>query len=301
MMNSLWSKLRGQSLATKLLQASLKQGRIAPGYLFAGPAGVGKALAARLFAAELLETTHRFQRIEEGNHPDLLWIEPTYKKGNQLFTRTQAPAEGISLRSMPQVRLEQVRAVAHTLSRPPVEAPRQVVVVEGAETMAEASANGFLKTLEEPGHAVIILLVPDIHHVLSTIVSRCQRIPFYRLSDALLLEILEYSSCPPEILAMAQGSVGQAQELLQGLESMPPMLLEDLKSWPTDPIQALTLARTIDKHLDHSQQLWLVDYLQQNAWKQGHTQVLTTLEQVRFQLGRFIPPRLVWEVALLKQ
>jgi DNA polymerase III subunit delta' len=73
-----------------------------------------------------------------------------------------------------------------------------------------------------------------------------------------------------------------------------------LKSWPTDPIRALTLARTIDKHLDPNQQLWLVDYLQQNAWKQSQTQVLKTLEQVRFQLGRFIPPRLVWEVALLK-
>jgi DNA polymerase III subunit delta' len=299
-MNILWSKLRGQSLATELLQASLKQGRIAPGYLFAGPAGVGKSLAARLFAAELLDTTQRLQRIEEGNHPDLIWVEPTYKKGNQLFTRAQAPAEGISLRSAPQVRLEQVRAVVNVLNRPPVEASRQVVVVDGAETMGESAANGFLKTLEEPGHAVIILLVPDIHHVLSTIVSRCQRIPFYRLSDALLLEILDYSSCPPEILAMAQGSVGQAQELLQGLESMPPMLLEDLKSWPTAPIQALTLARTIDKHLDPTQQLWLVDYLQQNAWKQGHTKILTTLEQVRFQLGRFIPPRLVWEVALLK-
>lgn len=299
-MNSLWSKLRGQSLATELLQASLNKSRIAPGYLFAGPAGVGKSLAARLFAAELLATTERFQRIEEGNHPDLIWVEPTYKKGNQLFTRAQAPAEGISLRSAPQVRLEQVRTVVNVLSRPPVEASRQVVVVEGAETMAEAAANGFLKTLEEPGHAVIILLVPDIHHVLSTIVSRCQRIPFYRLSKALLLEILDYSSCPPEILAMAQGSVGQAQELLQGLESMPPMLLEDLKSWPTEPLKALTLARTIDKNLDPTQQLWLVDYLQHNAWEQGHTQVLKTLEQVRFQLGRFIPPRLVWEVALLK-
>jgi DNA polymerase III subunit delta' len=299
-MNSLWSKLRGQSLATELLQASLKQGRIAPGYLFAGPAGVGKSLAARLFAAELLDTTQRFQRIEEGNHPDLIWVEPTYKKGNQLFTRAQAPAEGISSRSAPQVRLEQVRTVVNVLSRPPVEASRQVVVVEGAETMAEAAANGFLKTLEEPGHAVIILLVPDIHHVLSTIVSRCQRIPFYRLSEALLLEILDYSSCPPEILAMAQGSAGQAQELLQGLESMHPMLLEDLKSWPTDPLKALTLARTIDKNLDPTQQLWLVDYLQHNAWEQGHTKVLKTLEQVRFQLGRFIPPRLVWEVALLK-
>jgi DNA polymerase III subunit delta' len=299
-MNSLWSKLQGQPLATELLQASLTKGRIAPGYLFAGPEGVGKSLAARLFAAELLATTHRFQRVEEGNHPDLLWVEPTYKKGNQLYTRAQAPAEGISLRSRPQVRLEQVRAITHALNRPPTEASRQVVVVEGAETMAESAANGFLKTLEEPGHAVIILLVPDIHHVLSTIVSRCQRIPFYRLSDALVLEILEYSSCPSEILAMAQGSVGQAQVLLQGLESMPPMLLEELKSWPIDPIKALTLARTIDKHLDPDQQLWLVDYLQQNAWNQGHTQILKTLEQVRFQLGRFIPPRLVWEVALLR-
>jgi DNA polymerase III subunit delta' len=299
-MNSLWSKLQGQTLAAELLQASLKQARIAPGYLFVGPEGVGKSLAARLFAAELLETTHRFQRVEEGNHPDLLWVEPTYKKGNQLYTRAQAPAEGISLRSRPQVRLEQVRAITHTLNRPPTEASRQVVVVEGAETMAESAANGFLKTLEEPGHAVIILLVPDIHHVLSTIVSRCQRIPFYRLSDALVLEILEYSSCPSEILTMAQGSVGQAQALLRGLESMPPMLLEELKSWPIDSIKALTLARTIDKHLDPDQQLWLVDYLQQNAWKQGHTQVVKTLEQVRFQLGRFIPPRLVWEVALLR-
>ena len=102
-----------------------------------------------------------------------------------------------------------------------------MVVMEAAQTMAEGAANALLKTLEEPGQATIILLAPGPQALLPTLVSRCQTIPFGRLGPeemaAVLTrvgraEVLNY----PQILAMAQGSPGQAIEAYQQLEAIPP-------------------------------------------------------------------------------
>lgn len=76
-------------------------------------------------------------------------------------------------------------------------ASRSLVVLTQAETMNEAAANALLKTLEEPGRATLILIAPSPSALLNTIVSRCQKIPFYPLNRS----DLERSPCdrsPPE-------------------------------------------------------------------------------------------------------
>ncbi|HEY9596117.1 MAG TPA: DNA polymerase III subunit delta', partial [Cyanophyceae cyanobacterium] len=80
-----FSTLIGQERAIALLQGAIATNRIAPAYLFAGPSGVGRSLAARAFI-ELLFCTNIptdkqlsvQKRLKQGNHPDLLWVEPTY-------------------------------------------------------------------------------------------------------------------------------------------------------------------------------------------------------------------------------
>lgn len=308
-----FAALVGQPQAVELMQSALQRDRIAPGYLFAGPAGVGRSLAALDFAERLLAHTPqepfspgRQQRITQRNHPDFLWIEPTYLHQGKRLSAAEAAEQGVKRRSPPQIRLEQIREIATFLSRPPLEAPRAVVVLDDAHTMAEAAANALLKTLEEPGRATLILIAPSVESLLPTLVSRCQRIPFRRLSADDLAQVLTRLGHHeilqhPEILALAQGSPGEAIAQWQQLQSIPPDLLQTALQVPTTLRAALELARSIDQNLDLEAQLWLVDYLQQAYWRlQQPSTHLERLEAARRHLLGYVQPRLVWEVTLME-
>ncbi|HEY9806217.1 MAG TPA: hypothetical protein V6D04_06585, partial [Candidatus Obscuribacterales bacterium] len=244
-------------------------------------------------------------RLKQGNHPDLLWVEPTYLHQGKLLSASEAAAAGLKRKAPPQIRLDQVRQIAQFLGRPPMAAARSVVVIEQAETMAEAAANGLLKTLEEPGQATVILIAPSTEALLPTLVSRCQRIPFYRLSPDALAQVLEQAGYGeilqhPEVLAIAQGSPGEAIASWQQLQAIPPDLLTDLTQPLRSPRAALELARRLDKALDTEAQLWLVDYLQQAFWRsRRQPQLLQPLEKARQALLSYAQPRLVWEVTLM--
>ena len=140
-MTNLFEDLIGQPLAVDLLTAALKRERLAPAYLFAGPDGVGRRLAAVRFLEGVLgaglPAERQRRRLEERNHPDLLWVEPTFQHQGRLLTREEAEEAGISRRTLPQLRLEQVRSISRFLARQPVEAERGMVVIETAEAMAE--------------------------------------------------------------------------------------------------------------------------------------------------------------------
>jgi DNA polymerase-3 subunit delta' len=307
----------GQDTAIHLLERAIAQQRIAPGYLFAGPQGVGRRRVATGLATLLLGGQDHpviQRRIGDGNHPDLLWVAPTYLHQGKPITPAEAEERGIKRKSPPQIRLEQIRDVARFLSRPPLEAPQAVVVLEGAETMAEAAANGLLKTLEEPGKATVVLLAPDTAALLPTLVSRCQTIPFRRLSPTDLATALTAQGHgdilqQPELLALAQGSPGAAIAAWETLQSLPRELLTAVDPLPSTLRSALDLARLLTKTLDLETQLWLLDYLQQRQWQrwsetgpQGPSPspvILQTLETARQRLRQFVQPRLVWEVTLM--
>jgi len=283
---------------------------VAPAYLFVGPDGVGRSLAARcfvelLFSSEIGVNASLQNRLRQGNHPALLWVQPTYQHQGQRLTAAEAAEKGIKRKAPPVIRLEQIREITEFLSRPPLEAPRNVVVLEEAQTMAEAAANALLKTLEEPGQATLILIAPMPESVLPTLVSRCQRIPFYRL-DAQSLAVVLTQTGHQEILQnqavlnIAAGSAGSAIASYEQLQTIPSELLEDLKKAPASYRKALELAKKIDQDLDTEAQLWLVDYLQQFYWQQWHqSSIINQLEQTRKYLLAYAQPRLVWECLLL--
>ncbi len=299
----------GQPQAVNLLIQAVIRERVAPGYLFVGPAGVGRSLVATAFATMLLDNSYEAtdnlkRRIQFRNHPDLLWVEPTYLHQNKLLTVAEAQATGIKRRGRPQVRLEQIRDIARFLSRPPLEASRAVVVIESADLIAEAAANGLLKTLEEPGQATLVLIAPDQQTLLPTLISRCQTIPFRRLSPADMAQVLTQGGHDeilnsPEVLALAQGSPGGAIASWQQLQTIAPELLQQISQPLADLPTALGLARQIAQTLEPESQLWLLDYLQQIRWQQGHAQGMEQLELARKQLLRYVQPRLVWEVTLM--
>ncbi len=263
--------LLGQEKAVELLLQAVKLDRIAPAYLFCGSSGIGRTIAARNFTQLLLtsglspeKSALATKKLQTGNHPDLLWVEPTYQKGGELYTADQAAEKGLQYKTPPKIRIEQIRHITEFLNRPAWEATRQIVVIEDAQTMAEAPANALLKTLEEPGNATLILIALDTDSLLTTLVSRCQRIQFYPLSSDNLTavlklnghqEILQY----PELMAIAQGSPGKAIAAWEQLQSIPDELLQRLRGSPKTPLEALNLAQTSTTRRDAPTQLWLID------------------------------------------
>ncbi|MEB3200896.1 MAG: DNA polymerase III subunit delta' [Synechococcaceae cyanobacterium] len=329
----LFADLVGQPRAAALLEAALQQRRLAPAYLFAGAEGVGRRLAALRFLEGVVgggtgaEQPLLRRRLAQGNHPDVLWVEPTYSHQGRLVPASQAEQEGVNRRSPPQLRLEQVREISRFLSRRPVEAPGPMVVMESAEAMAEAAANALLKTLEEPGDGLLILLSAAPDQLLTTIRSRCQQIPFRRLSPeqvGLVLSRLAVqgpasgerpenggadlpatgdgpAGDPDELLELAAGSPGALLEHRRHWSELPPGLAQRLLELNADPLEALGLARDLSEALDGEQQLWLLGWWQLARWRRRRCPgELQRLERLRGQLRSHVQPRLAWEVALLE-
>jgi DNA polymerase-3 subunit delta' len=147
-----------QAEAKRLLESALADGP-AHAYLLHGPPGVGKRAAAFVFAAELLG---EHARVERNMHPDLYVLEPL---GDQ-------------------IRIDDIRTLRRDLHMRPFEASRRVYLVFGADTMNEDAADALLKDLEEPPeYAVIVLVAADLGPLPETIRSRCQLVPFRRLSE----------------------------------------------------------------------------------------------------------------------
>ncbi len=326
--------LIGHDKPKMMLTQAVMQQKIAPAYLFAGPEGVGRSLAARCFAQLIFAEGSNdpavhdaiAHRILQGNHPDLLWVEPTFLHQGKTFTPQQAEEAGLKRKTAPQIRLSQVRDIARFVSRPPLEASRSIVVIEQAETMAEAAANGLLKTLEEPGQATLILLAPSFDSLLSTLVSRSHGLLFAALGEAQLRQILGQFDQgelleSPAMLALAEGSPGRAIAQWERLQTMPAEMMAALDQIPLwlgssgSPKAALTLAAMVTKELDMPGQVWLMNYLQYQLWQaclgssEGWTipkpasaavaQHLKSLEESRRMLLRYVQPLLVWEVLLL--
>jgi DNA polymerase III subunit delta' len=302
-MSLLIRELVGQKHAVELLRQAIKKQRIAPAYLFSGPDGIGKSLTASAFSQSLLGLKSSTSLI---NHPDFLRVEPSYLVNGKLLTPKEAEEAGAKRKAPPTIKIEQVREITEFLSRPPLQSERSVVIIEDAHTMAEGAANALLKTLEEPGRATLILIAPNPDSLLSTLVSRCQFIPFYRLSQVELAEVLNLKGYEgldnnPFLMAIAQGSPGSAIVAHRQLQNIGKELLQKLQQPINHPLEVFALAKLITTELDNETQLWLIDYLQYFYWeKHRNYSIIKELEQGKKLLRRYVQPRLVWECCLMK-
>lgn len=154
-----------QHEAKRLLAAALAEGE-AHAYLLHGPAGVGKSAAAFAFAGALLGDA---RRVAERTHPDLSVIEP--------------------LGDM--IRVKAIEGLHHDLHLRPFEADRRVYLILGAHRLGDEAVSMLLKDLEEPpSYATIVLVADELGPVPATIRSRCQLVPFRRLSESAISEWL---------------------------------------------------------------------------------------------------------------
>lgn len=201
--------IKGQDNAVRFLSRSISSGRLASSYLFAGPRGVGRALTAKVFIKILLckEREDSFcgicpscRKVEEGEHPDVLWIKPEKNKS---------------------IKIAEVRKIRDILNLKPYEASLSVAVIEDAHMMTSEAQNALLKVLEDtPEESIIILISDKKELLLPTVVSRCSEVRFSLLPIPDAKEIImKETDLPPEeatfLSYYSQGSPGMAIGLVE--------------------------------------------------------------------------------------
>lgn len=224
----LFSLLEGQDTAREILARSLARDRVHHAYMFEGPEGVGKFLAALALAQALVcerrvatgtracATCSACERavLRDGErrprHPDVAVVgRGLYEPG--VIGRKSAESQEISV--------DQIRTVvlAHA-AYGPHEGKARVFVVRGAEELGTSAANALLKMLEEPLPRTHFVLVSDRpERVLSTLRSRTLSVRFGPLGDTVLEKLLVARGVPAaeaaELTALAEGSMARAWAL----------------------------------------------------------------------------------------
>ena len=148
-----------QPRAVEQLSRALAGDRVAHAYAFVGPAGSGRFTTALAFASELLRAD------ATRGHPDLHVIAPTPPESNPKGARA--------------IRIGAIRELERRASLRPALAARRVLIVDEADRMTGEAPQAFLKFLEEPPAAtVIILVLPRVRALPATVISRCQIVRF---------------------------------------------------------------------------------------------------------------------------
>lgn len=247
--------VEAQETAIRALRRAREQGRVASAYLFVGPSGVGKELTAVSFATDVIAGRDErvAARISAGNHPDV---------------RVFGPREEGKRNIQVEVLRNEILPLAQYA---PFEAQAAFFIFPQADVsfpdFQPEAANALLKTLEEPRPNVHFILTterPD--SLLPTIRSRCQRIRFGRLPDAVLQRILEAREIP-------QSSIGPAVALSAGRADVALALATG------DTVQELdALMREVDETVGRGGPGALVDLAEKLARRDDLDLALLTLQ-----------------------
>jgi len=204
MMN--WNEVIGHQDAVTMVKAMLSTGKMPHALLFAGSAGIGKSLLAKLVAAGILCSSDRekpcghchscvlFGRSE---HPDFIQVAP----------------DGAT------IKIDQIRLLKNVAALTPAIGAGRVCLIEDAELMTVQAANSLLKLLEEPPPGLIFILIAGTSKpLLSTILSRCRKISFHPLPVSMLEQALVHKGYEQAAAAIAArlsgGRMGKALTLL---------------------------------------------------------------------------------------
>jgi DNA polymerase-3 subunit gamma/tau len=207
----------GQEHVTQTLLNALANERISHAYLFCGPRGTGKTSTARSLAkavncltngkGEPCNSCPICQAITEGRALDVIEVDAASNRG-----------------------IDEIRDLREKVNYAPNQARYKVYIIDEVHMLTKEASNALLKTLEEPPpHVIFVLATTEAHKVLSTILSRCQRFDFRRISQADMVAKLSHICeaegihIKPEALRLiaraATGSLRDAENLLQQLNT----------------------------------------------------------------------------------
>lgn len=160
----------GQQPIIQTLKNAIVQNRIAHAYLFCGPRGTGKTSIAKIFAKMLncedesnkpCGKCTNCKMVQNGSHPDIIEIDAASNNG-----------------------VDEVRNLIDKVKYAPMQGKYKVYIIDEVHMMTTGAFNALLKTIEEPpAHVVFILATTEPNKVIPTIISRCQRFDFNKVSQ----------------------------------------------------------------------------------------------------------------------
>ena len=210
-----FSEVIGQDSIVQTLRNAVNLNRIAHAYLFAGSKGSGKTSTARIMAKAI---NCRNPIDGEPDNQCQICVDIDSAKSLDLIEIDAASNRGI----------DDIRALKNNVNFTPTSGKYKIYIIDEVHMLTEAAFNALLKTLEEPPpHVVFILATTEVHKVLPTIVSRCQRFNFLSLKVEDIVSRLE-KLCLDEgveidrdallqVAQVASGSLRDAENILERL------------------------------------------------------------------------------------
>ena len=208
-------KLVGQEHIKKTLTSAIELGKIAHAYLFTGPRGTGKTSTARILAKSL-------------NCKNGPTIHPCGECESCLDITNSIPIDVIEIDAASNRKVEDTQNILEKIQYVPVHGKYKIYIIDEVHMLTNHAFNALLKTLEEPPENVIfILATTEVHKVLDTIKSRCQRFDFRRITTDDIVKHLRYISDEEKInisddalLAIAKNSAGGMRDSISLLDQL---------------------------------------------------------------------------------
>jgi DNA polymerase-3 subunit gamma/tau len=226
-----FEELIGQERITRTLQNAIKSGRTSHAYLFAGHRGTGKTTTARILAKAL--------NCANGPtpHPDNTC--PQCEAINRGVSMDVIEIDGASNTSV-----DDVRDLKEKIVLAPTEGRYKVYIIDEVHMLSTSAFNALLKTLEEPpAHAVFVLVTTEPHRIPPTVLSRCQRFDFRRVSFAEIVQRLR-TIAQQEGIAIEDAALAQIARTADGSVRDAESVLDQLSAY-TDGVIERSLVNTV--------------------------------------------------------